>query len=192
MAETLADRVIETIPHAAGLYHRLVLLVAPPGAGKTAALQDVHERTAAPLVSVNLELSRRMLDLTSRQRALQLPRLLAEIASTADMPAPQSAASQQADVVLLDNIEVLFDVSLKQDPLRLLQGLSRNRTVVAAWSGEIRTEGRGLRTELDTSDDSSLITQSSSLYLVYATPDHREYKRYPLGDFLVVNPEAVI
>jgi hypothetical protein len=96
-----------------------------------------------------------------------------------------------ADVVLLDNIEILFDVSLKQDPLRLLQGLSRNKTVVAAWSGEIRTEGRELRTELDTSYDSSHITQSSSLYLVYATPDHPEYKRYPVRDFLVVNPEAV-
>jgi ABC-type hemin transport system ATPase subunit len=65
-----------------------------------------------------------MLDLTERQRALQLPRILAEIVGVS-----------AADVVLLDNVEVLFDVSLKQDPLRLLQGLSRNRTVVAAWSG---------------------------------------------------------
>lgn len=179
MAEPLADRVIRRIGQAAELYHRLVVLVAPAGSGKTAALQDVHERTAAPLVNVNLELSRRMLDLTERQRALQLPRLLAEI-----------VGASAANVVLLDNVEVLFDVSLKQDPLRLLQGLSRNKTVVAAWSGEIRTEGRGLRTEANT-DDSSLITQSSSLYLVYATPDHPEYKRYPLRDFLVVNPEAV-
>ena len=157
MAEPLADRVMEKISRAAELYHRLVMLVAPAGAGKTAALQDVHERTAAPLVNVNLELSRRMLDLTERQRALQLPRLLAEIVGIS-----------AADVVLLDNVEVLFDVSLKQDPLRLLQGLSRNRTVVAAWSGTIDGE-----------------------HMVYATPDHPEYRRYPLGDFLVVNPEGV-
>ena len=157
MAEPLADRVIKRIGQAAELYHRLVMLVAPVGAGKTAALQDVHERTAAPLVNVNLELSRRMLDLTERQRALQLPRLLAEI-----------VGASAADVVLLDNVEVLFDVSLKQDPLRLLQGLSRNKTVVAAWSGSIDGE-----------------------HMVYATPDHPEYKRYPLRDFLVVNPEAV-
>jgi len=157
MAETLADRVIRRIGQAAGLYHRLVMLVAPAGAGKTAVLQDVHERTMAPLVNVNLELSRRMLDLTERQRVLQLPRLLAEIVGVS-----------AADVVLLDNIEVLFDVSLKQDPLRLLQGLSRNRTVVAAWSGFIDGE-----------------------HVVYATPDHPEYKRYPLRDFLVVNPDAV-
>jgi ABC-type hemin transport system ATPase subunit len=157
MAEPLADRVIKRIDQAAELYHRLVILVAPAGAGKTTALQDVHERTAAPLVNVNLELSRRMLDLTERQRALQLPHLLAEIVD-----------ASAADVVLLDNIEVIFDVSLKQDPLRLLQGLSRNKTVVATWSGSIDGE-----------------------YMVYATPDHPEYKRYPLRDFLVVNPEAV-
>lgn len=157
MAEPLADRVIRRIGQAAELYHRLVMLVAPAGAGKTAALQDVHERTAVPLVNVNLELSRRMLDLTERQRTLQLPRLLAEI-----------VGASAADVVLLDNVEVLFDVSLKQDPLRLLQGLSRNKTVVAAWSGSIDGE-----------------------HMVYATPDHPEYKRYPLRDFLVVNPEAV-
>ena len=157
MAEPLADRVIKRIGQVAELYHRLVMLVAPAGAGKTAALQDVHERIGAPLINVNLELSRRMLDLTERQRALQLPRHLAEI-----------VGASATDVVLLDNVEVLFDVSLKQDPLRLLQGLSRNKTVVAAWSGSIDGE-----------------------HMVYATPDHPEYKRYPLRDFLVVTPEAV-
>jgi len=157
MVEPLADRVIRRIGQAAELYYRLVMLVAPAGAGKTAALQDVHERTTAPLVNVNLELSRRMLDLTERQRALRLPRLLAEI-----------LRASAADVVLLDNVEVLFDLSLKQDPLRLLQGLSRNKTVVVAWSGSIDGE-----------------------HMVYATPDHPEYKRYPIRDFLVVNPEAV-
>lgn len=157
MAEPLADGVIQKIGQAAELYYRLVMLVAPAGAGKTAALQDVHERTAAPLVNVNLELSRRMLDLTERQRALQLRRLLAEI-----------VGASAADLVLLDNVEVLFDVSLKQDPLRLLQELSRNKTVVAAWSGSI--DGK---------------------YMVYATPDHPEYRRYPLRDFLVVNPEDI-
>ena len=157
MPESLADRVVKTIGQASELYHRLVILVAPAGSGKTAALRDVHARTAAPLINVNLELSRRLLDLTERQRTLQLPRILAEIVSAPD-----------DDMVLLDNIEVLFDVSLKQDPLRLLQGLSRNKTVVAAWSGS-----------------------SDGEHIVYATPDHPEYKRYPLGDLLLVNPEVV-
>jgi hypothetical protein len=158
MAEPLADKVIRRIGQSAELYHRLIMLVAPAGAGKTAALHDVRERTSAPLVNVNLELSMRMLDLTERQRALQLPRLLAEI-----------VGASPAEVILLDNVEVLFDVSLKQDPLRLLQGLSRNKTVVAAWSGSIDGD-----------------------HMVYATPDHPEYRRYPLRDFLVVNPEAIV
>jgi hypothetical protein len=154
--ESLADGVLRKIDQAAELYHRLILLVAPAGAGKTAALQEVHQHTDAPVVNVNLELSRRMLDLTERQRILQLPRLLSDLVN-----------ANRGEVILLDNIEVLFDISLKQDPLRLLQGLSRNKTMVAAWSGFISGE-----------------------HLVYATPDHPEYRKYPLQDILVVSPEA--
>jgi hypothetical protein len=177
MAEPLADRIIRRIGQAAELYHRLVILVAPTGAGKTAVLQDVHERTAAPLINVNLELSRRMLDLTERQRALQLPRLLSEIVN-----------ASATDVVLLDNIEILCDVSLKQDPLRLLQGLSRNKTVVAAWSGEIKSDEWKVMSNEQRPSDSSLSPHNSSLFLVYATPDHPEYRHYPLSDFFIVSP----
>ena len=67
-----------------------------------------------------------MLELTERQRALQLPRLLREIIGNGG-----------GEMILLDNIEVIFDVGLKQDPLWLLQRLSRNKTVVAAWNGTI-------------------------------------------------------
>lgn len=157
MAESLAEKVVESLGKAGELYHRLIVLVAPAGTGKTAALQEVHARVHAPLVNVNLEVTRRMLDLTERQRALQLPRLLSEIVTGA-----------QSNVVLLDNIEVLFDVSLKQDPLRLLQGLSRDKTLVAAWNGSVDGE-----------------------HLVYAKPDHPEYRRYPRRDLLVVHSEAV-
>lgn len=107
-------------------------------------------------MNVNLELSRRMLDLTERQRALQLPRLLREIVDNGD-----------EEMILLDNIEVIFDVGLKQDPLRLLQGLSRNKTVVAAWNGTIVEDS-----------------------LTYAAPAHPEYRRYPMRDFLAASPEV--
>lgn len=156
MAEPLADQVIRKVKQAAELYHRLMLVVAPAGAGKTTALQDVRDRTGAPLVNVNLELSRRMLDLTERQRALHLPRLLREIVGNGD-----------EEMILLDNIEVIFDVGLKQDPLRLLQGLSRNKTVVAAWNGTIVEDS-----------------------LTYAVPAHAEYRRYPMRDFLAASPEV--
>lgn len=156
MMMTLTEQIIRKLEQATDQYYRLVLVVAPAGGGKTSALQDVSERTGAPLINVNLELSRRMLNLTERQRALQLPKLLSDIVMEAG-----------SDVVLLDNIEILFDVSLKQDPLRLLQKLSRNKTVVAAWNGSI-VDG----------------------YLTYAVPGHPEYRRYRIRDFLVVNLEV--
>lgn len=155
MADSLADQIMQKVGPAAGLYNRLVLVVAPTGAGKTTALQDVRNRTGAPLVNVNLELSRRMLELTERQRVLQLPRLLQKIISDGG-----------DEAILLDNIEIIFDINLQQDPLRLLQGLSRNKTVVAAWNGTIV-------------DD----------HLAYAALGHSEYRRYPMHDFLVVSPE---
>lgn len=136
------------------LYFQLILLVGGAQTGKTAVLQGLAESLSVPLINVNLELSRRLLDLTERQRALQTPRLLGEIVGEATN-----------ELVLLDNIEILFDVHLKQDPLRLLQGLSRNKTVVAAWNGSI-VDG----------------------HMTYAVPDHPEYRRYPIRDFLVVSP----
>jgi ABC-type uncharacterized transport system ATPase component len=156
MAEPLADKIMRKVKQLDELYHRLMLVVAPSGAGKTTALQDVRDHTGAPLINVNLELSRLMLDLTQRQRALQLPRLLREI------------VDKDADkMTLLDNTELLFDVDLKQDPLRLLQGLSRNKTVVASWNGAI-IDG----------------------FLTYAEPFHPEFRRYPVHDFLVTSPEV--
>jgi hypothetical protein len=138
------------------MYHRLVLVVAPLGAGKTAALREVAQQTGYNYINVNLELSRCMLELTQRQRQLQVPRLLRDIIRT---------AHDQA--VLLDNLEILFDGLLKLDPLRCLQDVARDRTVVAAWNGAV-TAG----------------------YLTYATPDHPEYRRYALEDLVVVCPEV--
>ncbi len=158
MTEPLADQIIRKVKPAAELYHRLILVVAPAGAGKTTVLRDVRDRIGAPLVNVNLALARRMLDLTERQRSLQLQRLLEEIIFDHD-----------EEIILLDNIEIIFDLSLKQDPLRLLQRISRSKTVVAAWSGTIVEE-----------------------FLTYAVPAHAEYRRCPIHNLLVVTPEGTI
>jgi|GEM_PF-1528300 hypothetical protein len=48
MAEPLADQMTRKIDQAAELYHRLLMMVAPAGMGKTSALHDVHERNGAP------------------------------------------------------------------------------------------------------------------------------------------------
>jgi ABC-type lipoprotein export system ATPase subunit len=81
MPEPLADQVLQKISEAGELYYRLILVVGPAGSGKTKTLQEVSALTSAPLINVNLELSRRMLDLTERRRALQAPKLLGEAIS---------------------------------------------------------------------------------------------------------------
>jgi hypothetical protein len=152
MAVPLTHRIADRLPEAASLYHRLLLVVGRTSTGKTAALRDLAEERAWPLVNVNLELSERLLELTSKQRSLRVPRLLAEIAD-----------AHPGEVLLLDNTEVLFSTELQQDPLRLLQGLGRIRTVVATWSGDIDEEN-----------------------LTYAAPGHPECRRYSRSQLLIV------
>lgn len=154
MPDPFSQQIIKKIEQASGLYHRLVLVVAPSGLGKTMALRDVQHNLDVPIINVNLEISGRLLELTVRKRALQVAELLEEILHEID-----------SDVVLLDNVEILFDQSLQQDPLRLLQGLSRNRTIAAAWNGEIKENS-----------------------LFYGAPGHPEYRRYAAKDCLTVSP----
>jgi hypothetical protein len=156
MAEPLSAHIMRLMPQAMHMYHRLILVVAPLGGGKTAALREVAQQTGYNYINANLELSQYMLELTQRQRQLQVARLLRDIIRT---------AHDQA--VLLDNLEILFDASLKLDPLRCLQDVARDQTVVAAWNGTV-TAG----------------------HLTYATPDHPEYRRYALEDLVIVCPEV--
>ena len=148
--------IITAIERASQRYHRLVLVVGPRGAGKSDALVAVGERLAATPVRVGVSLAQPMLALTARERPLQVRALLHELVEGAG-----------SEVMLLDNTEVLFEASLRQDPLRLLQGVARNVTVVAAWTGAVRD---GI--------------------LRYAVPGHPEHRRYPGGDLLIVNVET--
>ena len=50
MTEPIVDQIDNAIEQAKELYHRLVIVVAPSGSGKTAALLDVHKRTGLPLI----------------------------------------------------------------------------------------------------------------------------------------------
>jgi len=152
MAEPVSQQLLAAARNLQGMYNRLVLLVAPSGSGKTQALREFCDATGSPLINVNLELSRRMLELTARQRTLRLPVLFSEVLDQG-----------QSDVVALDNLEILFDKSLQQDPLRLLQNASRNRSVVATWNG-----------------------MATGKKLTYAEVGHPEYRSYDLDDVVIV------
>lgn len=156
MTELITDKVKQSLKAADGLYHRLVLLVGEAGSGKTAVLRRLVDDLCVPIINVNLELSASMLELTLKQRSIRLPKLLDQIVETGN------------PVVLLDNLEILFDKSLEQDPLRLLERISRNRSVIATWSGSIKDNR-----------------------LVYAKADHQEYRWYDLADILIVGMDGM-
>lgn len=155
MAEPIHDKIKRSLLAAEGLYHRLVLLVGETGSGKTNVIRDIADDFGASVININLALSSELLELTARQRSLRLPGILDQIVDKAQSP------------VVLDNLEILFDMDLKQDPLRLLQGISRNRTVVASWNGT-STGGR----------------------LLYAETGHPEYRSYDSVDVLIVNMDG--
>jgi len=148
----LADKVIEKIDAVAGAYHRLVILAGPCQSGKTLCLNMVHERIDAPLININLELSQKLMELPRRQRAFEASKLVGDMVT-----------GKEDSCVLLDNIEILFHPELALDPLRLLQKLSRNKTIVSTWNGNL-----------------------DGVYLAYAEPGHPEYNRWPVSNLAII------
>jgi hypothetical protein len=148
---SLSSQIQDVLPKTQDTYYKLILAVGPARTGKTAALTDLATKHKWPRINVNLCLSEKLLELTHRQRAVRVAGILDD-----------TVRNEKSAVVLLDNIELLFAEELSQDPLKLLQSLSRNRTVVAAWPGNF---------------DGAALT--------YAEPGHPEARRYP-------TPQAVI
>ena len=112
-------------------------------------ISDFHD---CPIFNVNLKLSQSLLELPRIKRPRQVDRIFGELID-----------GYEGELVVLDDLEVLFDTALQLDPLRLLKLHSRNKTLVAAWNGTFHD---GM--------------------LTYAEPDHPEYKSYRDVDVVVV------
>jgi hypothetical protein len=153
----LAIQIQHVLPETPDAYYKLILAVGPAGTGKTAALIELSAKHKWPRVNVNLCLSEKLLELTHRQRAVRVAGILEDV-----------VRDEKVNVVLLDNIELLFASELALDPLKLLQSLSRNRTIVAAWSGDF-----------------------DGAFLTYAEPGHPEARRYPTPQAVIVRAGEV-
>ncbi|WP_048159300.1 BREX-3 system P-loop-containing protein BrxF [Methanosarcina sp. WWM596] len=155
MSKLIQEKIKQSLKAAEGSYYRLVLLVGEPGSGKTMVLRDVANELSVPVININLELSAKLLELTAKQRTLHLQRFLDEITETGN------------STLILDNLEILFDKDMKQDPLRLLQRISRNHSIVASWNGK-----------------------TTGSKLTYAASDHPEYRNYDQVDILIVGMDG--
>ena len=150
--QTIQDELLNRISIAPQQYNRLIILLNPVSQIVDMSKLDIVVKLGLRYINLGLKLSQMLLDLTERQRALKVPQLVDQIiGSTEDNPA------------LLDHIEILFEPSLQQDPLRLLQGLSRNKTILAIWNGQVKNG-----------------------YLAYASADHPEYRKYPIRELNIL------
>ncbi len=110
----------------------------------TSFYRQLAGQTGYSWYPLSLDLSRRLLEIAPTDPAHTVPWLLRE-----------QVAAFPSTILLVDRIELLFASSLRLDPLRLLQELSRIRPLVVAWPGNYQ-DG----------------------HLTCAERDHPEFRRY--------------
>ncbi len=134
-------------------YHKLLLLVGKSDAGKSAFLHHISQEMEIPLINLGLLLSRQLLSLTVRQRKLKVSDIIEDILD-----------EQDALRIGVDNTEIIFEPLLKINTLGLLKNISRNRSIIWTWNGNIEGD-----------------------YLTYAYRGHPEYQRVSVKEFAVIS-----
>ena len=130
------------------LNSKLILLIGLPGSGKSRLLDQLSQRRRARVLNVGLSLGRELLTQPVAQRSLKAVQCLKNLAEE----------FERKGLLLMDNLELLFDRSLHLDPLDLLKRQAHNgRVVVAVWPGE-RQDGQ----------------------LAYASTGHPEHRSFDL------------
>jgi hypothetical protein len=150
---SLVDHVLEKLAIVNQQFYRMLLIAGPTERGQEDILGHVSTHIDAPVVNINLDVSRQLLELPEKQRPIKVSGILDEIIK-----------AKPYQTFIFKNIELLFDAALKTDPLRLFKNIARNKTLIVGWNGVI--EGK---------------------YLIYATPGHPDYKKYPANDLNIIN-----
>ena len=148
----MKNKIIEEIQKSKNRYNRLILIVGPYNSGKTSLLRDIGRDLNNDVININLELSRLLLNMSKKERMFNAQKVLNEIIEN---------NSEEGGVVLLDNIEILFDVEVKIDPLKTLKDLARHYFIVSTWSGRIEND-----------------------FIIYGQIGHREYRKNPANDLI--------
>lgn len=123
----MLERLERLVGELAALHSKLVLLIGSPQSGKTSLLQSLAVKKGAMPLNIGWMLGARLAGIPQRQRHLQVNDIMRELVD-------QHAIS---DLLLLDNLEVLFDRTLQVDPLSLLKKHAHLRPVVAVWPGRL-------------------------------------------------------
>jgi hypothetical protein len=145
-------QLLRLVDEIGALQSKLVLLIGEPHSGKTTLLRFLAKNKGVKPLNIGALLGARLAGIPQRQRHLQTTTLLRELA---DLHA-------SGDLLLMDNIEILFDRSLQLDPLELLKRHAHSRRVVAVWPGQLQGDVKTGR-------------------LTYADMGHPEHQDYSLA-----------
>jgi len=126
----------------------LKIIFGRSGSGKTALLRKWADQHGYSYLNIGSLVSQRTLEYSPAERSNAVQHEFRD-----------AVESAEGDVVLCDNIELLFASELSLDPLRLLKQAARRKAVVAAWDGAY---------------DGSTLS--------YAAPGHDEYRVYSHTD----------
>lgn len=156
VAHQAVEKLESLVDEVGTLQSKLILLIGSTTTGKKALLHSLAKNRGVMPLNVGAELGCRLAGMPQRQRHLQTTTILRELAD-------QHA---HGDLLLFDNIELLFDRSLQLDPLDLLKRHAHARRVVAVWPGELQGNARTGR-------------------LTYADMGHPEHQDYGLAGTVI-------
>jgi len=123
----MIDKLDQLVDDIYELNSKLILLTGPPRSGKSKLLRDLSARRQTTVCHVGAALGQHLLSIPSNQRHLQAADLMRDLANE----------YSSHGLLLLDNIEILFDRTLQLSPVDLLKRLAHARCAVAAWPGEL-------------------------------------------------------
>jgi hypothetical protein len=93
-------------------------------------VQTISKSYNYPYINLNLTLSERLLNFSNIERSLlDLDDIMSNIMN-----------KNTSDVIILDNIEIVFDPELKRNPLQLFRHISRNHTIIVSWPGKYENQ----------------------------------------------------
>ncbi len=147
--DDLSIRIRLGAERASQMYYRLLVVVSDDNAK---AGQRVGETLGIRRIDVGEKLGEVLMEVSARRRPLEVAGLLEDLLDGAG-----------GDEALLDHIEILFEKSLKLEPLTLLKSVSRRRLIVVMWSGVVEAGN-----------------------LVYGVPGHPEYRSYSARDVALI------